>query len=61
MWWWGSNTGLPTKQVVDTMWWKIVFLIYILEVYNTTIIYNRKKKKELREELETALLKIPTN
>ena len=61
MWWWGSNTGLPTKQVVDTMRWKIVFLIYILEVYNTTIIYNRKKKKELREELETALLKIPTN
>ena len=61
MWWWGSNTGLPTKQVVDTMRWKIVFLIYILEVYNTTIIYNRKKKKELREELETTLLKIPTN
>ena len=43
------------------MRWKIVFLIYILEVYNTTIIYNKKKKKELREELETALLKIPTN
>ena len=42
------------------MWGKIVFLIHVLRVYNPRIIYKQQKER-IKKELETTLLKIPTN